>query len=221
MVDEACGACVMEVSSHALALRRVDGLQFAAGVFTNLTRDHLDFHGNMENYFAAKRRLFEMLPRDAPAVVNLDDPRGRGARRGVGRAGHLRHRQARRRHAGPARVLARRPGLRRADAAGRRARDVVARRPAERLQHPRRRRRHRGDRHSARRDRAGHRRPRRRAGPLRSGVAPERRHHGGRRLRAHRRRAAQPARDGAADGHAAARSPCSAPAASATAPSGR
>jgi UDP-N-acetylmuramoyl-L-alanyl-D-glutamate--2,6-diaminopimelate ligase len=76
MRDEACGACVMEVSSHALSLRRVDGLDFAAGVFTNLTRDHLDFHGNMESYFAAKRRLFEMLPRDAPAVINLDDPRG-------------------------------------------------------------------------------------------------------------------------------------------------
>ncbi|HET9268541.1 MAG TPA: UDP-N-acetylmuramoyl-L-alanyl-D-glutamate--2,6-diaminopimelate ligase [Vicinamibacterales bacterium] len=76
MLDEACGACVMEVSSHALALRRVDGMQFAAGVFTNLTRDHLDFHGSMESYFVAKRRLFEMLPSTAPAVVNLDDPRG-------------------------------------------------------------------------------------------------------------------------------------------------
>jgi UDP-N-acetylmuramoyl-L-alanyl-D-glutamate--2,6-diaminopimelate ligase len=76
MLDEACGACVMEVSSHALALRRVDGVQFAAGVFTNLTRDHLDFHGNMEAYFAAKRQLFETLPSSAPAVVNLDDPRG-------------------------------------------------------------------------------------------------------------------------------------------------
>jgi UDP-N-acetylmuramoyl-L-alanyl-D-glutamate--2,6-diaminopimelate ligase len=76
MRDEACGACVMEVSSHALSLRRVDGMEFAAGVFTNLTRDHLDFHGSMESYFAAKRRLFEMLPRDAPAVINLDDPRG-------------------------------------------------------------------------------------------------------------------------------------------------
>jgi UDP-N-acetylmuramoyl-L-alanyl-D-glutamate--2,6-diaminopimelate ligase len=76
MVEAGCGACVMEVSSHALALRRVDGMRFAAGVFMNLTRDHLDFHANMENYFAAKRRLFEMLPPDAPAVVNLDDPRG-------------------------------------------------------------------------------------------------------------------------------------------------
>ena len=76
MADEACGACVMEVSSHALALRRVDGMQFAAGVFTNLTRDHLDFHGSMESYFGSKRRLFELLPPTAPAVVNLDDPRG-------------------------------------------------------------------------------------------------------------------------------------------------
>ena len=68
MVDAGCGACVMEVSSHALALRRVDGTVFAAGVFTNLTRDHLDYHGDMESYFAAKRRLFDMLPPGAPRV---------------------------------------------------------------------------------------------------------------------------------------------------------
>jgi UDP-N-acetylmuramoyl-L-alanyl-D-glutamate--2,6-diaminopimelate ligase len=76
MVTAGCGACVMEVSSHALALRRVDGIAFAAGVFTNLTRDHLDFHSNMEDYFSAKRRLFELLDDDAPAVINVDDPRG-------------------------------------------------------------------------------------------------------------------------------------------------
>ena len=76
MVASGCGACVMEVSSHALALHRVDGVQFAAAVFTNLTRDHLDFHADMEDYFAAKRRLFEILPADAPAVINIDDPRG-------------------------------------------------------------------------------------------------------------------------------------------------
>lgn len=76
MLDRACGAAVMEVSSHALALRRVDGVRFAAGVFSNLTRDHLDFHGDMESYFAAKRRLFELLPDSAPAVVNIDDPKG-------------------------------------------------------------------------------------------------------------------------------------------------
>jgi UDP-N-acetylmuramoyl-L-alanyl-D-glutamate--2,6-diaminopimelate ligase len=76
MVDRGCGACAMEVSSHALSLRRVDGMTFAAAVFTNLTRDHLDFHADMEAYFQAKRRLFEMLPRDAPSLINLDDPRG-------------------------------------------------------------------------------------------------------------------------------------------------
>jgi UDP-N-acetylmuramoyl-L-alanyl-D-glutamate--2,6-diaminopimelate ligase len=76
MADLHCGACAMEVSSHALALRRVDEVVFAAAVFTNLTRDHLDFHGNMEAYYQAKRRLFEMLPRDAPSLVNMDDPRG-------------------------------------------------------------------------------------------------------------------------------------------------
>jgi len=76
MVDGGCGACAMEVSSHALSLRRVDGMTFAAGVFTNLTRDHLDFHGDMESYFQAKRRLFDMLPRDAPSLLNVDDPRG-------------------------------------------------------------------------------------------------------------------------------------------------
>jgi UDP-N-acetylmuramoyl-L-alanyl-D-glutamate--2,6-diaminopimelate ligase len=76
MLDAGCGACVMEVSSHALAMHRVDGIHFAAGVFTNLTRDHLDFHEDMESYFAAKRRLFEILPADAPTVINVDDPRG-------------------------------------------------------------------------------------------------------------------------------------------------
>jgi UDP-N-acetylmuramoyl-L-alanyl-D-glutamate--2,6-diaminopimelate ligase len=76
MVDQGCGGCTMEVSSHALSLARVDGITFAAGVFTNLTRDHLDFHADMDAYFRAKRRLFEMLPAGAPSLVNLDDPRG-------------------------------------------------------------------------------------------------------------------------------------------------
>jgi len=75
MVDRGCGACAMEVSSHALSLRRIDGIGFAAAVFTNLTRDHLDFHGNMEAYYLAKRRLFEMLPPGAPALINADDPK--------------------------------------------------------------------------------------------------------------------------------------------------
>jgi UDP-N-acetylmuramoyl-L-alanyl-D-glutamate--2,6-diaminopimelate ligase len=64
------------VSSHALSQHRIDDMRFAAAVFTNLTRDHLDFHANMDDYFRAKRRLFEMLPRDAPSVLNVDDPRG-------------------------------------------------------------------------------------------------------------------------------------------------
>jgi UDP-N-acetylmuramyl-tripeptide synthetase len=76
MVDRGCRACAMEVSSHALAQHRVAHLRFRAAIFTNLTRDHLDFHGDMQRYFAAKRRLFEMLPAGAPAVINIDDPRG-------------------------------------------------------------------------------------------------------------------------------------------------
>lgn len=76
MVTAGARACVMEVSSHALALRRVDHTRFAAAVFTNLTRDHLDFHRDMDRYFAAKRRLFELLPTGAPAVINVDDGHG-------------------------------------------------------------------------------------------------------------------------------------------------
>jgi UDP-N-acetylmuramoyl-L-alanyl-D-glutamate--2,6-diaminopimelate ligase len=76
MIRQGCKAAVMEVSSHALALKRVDGMHFAAGIFTNLTRDHLDFHEDMETYFVAKRRLFELLPPEAPGIINIDDPRG-------------------------------------------------------------------------------------------------------------------------------------------------
>jgi UDP-N-acetylmuramoyl-L-alanyl-D-glutamate--2,6-diaminopimelate ligase len=76
MLDGGERACVMEVSSHALELARTDGVRFAAGIFTNLTQDHLDFHGTMEAYFQAKRKLF--LP-TAPriSVINIDDPYGR------------------------------------------------------------------------------------------------------------------------------------------------
>ncbi|HEU5288304.1 MAG TPA: UDP-N-acetylmuramoyl-L-alanyl-D-glutamate--2,6-diaminopimelate ligase [Candidatus Limnocylindria bacterium] len=76
MVAQGCRACVMEVSSHALVMRRADYLHFSAAIFTNLTRDHLDFHRDMEEYFLAKRRLFELLPESAFAIVNLDDRRG-------------------------------------------------------------------------------------------------------------------------------------------------
>jgi UDP-N-acetylmuramoyl-L-alanyl-D-glutamate--2,6-diaminopimelate ligase len=76
MVNGGTQACVMEVSSHALVLRRADHLQFAAAIFTNLTRDHLDFHRDMADYFQAKRRLFELLPASGVGITNLDDPRG-------------------------------------------------------------------------------------------------------------------------------------------------
>jgi UDP-N-acetylmuramoyl-L-alanyl-D-glutamate--2,6-diaminopimelate ligase len=66
-------SCAMEVSSHALALRRVAGISFRAAVFTNLTQDHLDFHGTMEEYFQAKALLFRSLKPDAVAVLNADD----------------------------------------------------------------------------------------------------------------------------------------------------
>ncbi|MBL8778373.1 MAG: UDP-N-acetylmuramoyl-L-alanyl-D-glutamate--2,6-diaminopimelate ligase [Acidimicrobiales bacterium] len=69
-------AVAMEVSSHALALHRVDGTRFRAAVFTNLSAEHLDFHATMEEYFQAKARLFTPELADA-AVVNVDDPRGR------------------------------------------------------------------------------------------------------------------------------------------------
>lgn len=74
MAKAGCTHVVMEVSSHALVLERVHGLQFRAGVFTNLTPEHMDFHGTMESYRAAKGRLFYQC--DA-AVLNLDDPAGR------------------------------------------------------------------------------------------------------------------------------------------------
>jgi UDP-N-acetylmuramoyl-L-alanyl-D-glutamate--2,6-diaminopimelate ligase len=73
--DEGCRAVAMEVSSHALALHRVDGTHFAVGVFTNLGRDHLDFHGTDEMYFRAKARLFD-AGRSDHAVINGDDQRG-------------------------------------------------------------------------------------------------------------------------------------------------
>jgi UDP-N-acetylmuramoyl-L-alanyl-D-glutamate--2,6-diaminopimelate ligase len=69
-------ACVMEVSSHALQLARVDAVNFALGVFTNLTQDHLDFHPTMEDYFLAKRKLFTERHAQT-AIINLDDPYGR------------------------------------------------------------------------------------------------------------------------------------------------
>jgi len=78
MLISGCTHVVSEVSSHALAQKRVDGTVFKAGVFTNLTRDHLDFHKTMEDYFTAKERLFrELLDKTATSVINYDDVWGR------------------------------------------------------------------------------------------------------------------------------------------------
>ena len=74
--DDGCAAVAMEVSSHALALHRVAGCHFAAGVFTNLGSDHLDLHHTLDDYFAAKAMLFDAGLSDR-AVVNIDDPHGR------------------------------------------------------------------------------------------------------------------------------------------------
>lgn len=74
MLEAGCVAASMEISSHALDQRRADALQIEVGVFTNLTGDHLDYHKTMENYAAAKARLFEMLPARGTAVVNTMDP---------------------------------------------------------------------------------------------------------------------------------------------------
>lgn len=76
MASEGCEYVFMEVSSHALAQERVGGLTFAGGIFTNLTRDHMDFHETMENYLKAKKSFFDALPRDAFAITNIDDKNG-------------------------------------------------------------------------------------------------------------------------------------------------
>lgn len=73
-IDNNCLATAMEVSSHGLDQHRVTGLPFAVAVYTNLTGDHLDYHGTMDNYAAAKARMFAGLAEDAFAVVNMDDP---------------------------------------------------------------------------------------------------------------------------------------------------
>jgi UDP-N-acetylmuramoyl-L-alanyl-D-glutamate--2,6-diaminopimelate ligase len=75
MLDSGDEACAMEVSSHALELHRCDAIHFDVALFTNLTQDHLDFHGDMESYFVSKRLLFEMGPKTS--IVNVDDPYGR------------------------------------------------------------------------------------------------------------------------------------------------
>lgn len=76
MVEAGCQYAFMECSSHAIAQQRIGGLKFAGGIFTNLTRDHLDYHKTVENYRNAKKAFFDMLPKGAFAVTNADDKNG-------------------------------------------------------------------------------------------------------------------------------------------------
>ena len=76
MVDEGCDYCFMEVSSHAAAQHRIEALHFAGALFSNLTHDHLDYHGTYKEYIRAKKSFFDALGKDAWAVVNIDDRNG-------------------------------------------------------------------------------------------------------------------------------------------------
>jgi len=76
MADSGCKYAFMEVSSHSIAQKRISGLKFAGGIFTNLTRDHLDYHKTVENYLKAKKTFFDNLPKNAFALTNLDDKNG-------------------------------------------------------------------------------------------------------------------------------------------------
>ena len=76
MVEAGCEYAFMECSSHAIAQKRIGGLKFAGGLFTNLTRDHLDYHKTFENYRDAKKAFFDMLPKDAFVITNADDKNG-------------------------------------------------------------------------------------------------------------------------------------------------
>ena len=76
MADEGCKYAFMEVSSHSIAQKRISGLKFAGGIFTNLTRDHLDYHKTVENYLKAKKKFFDELPKSSFSLTNLDDKNG-------------------------------------------------------------------------------------------------------------------------------------------------
>lgn len=76
MADEGCKYVFMEVSSHSVAQKRIGGLTFAGGIFTNLTRDHLDYHKTFDNYLKAKKTFFDNLPKNAFALTNADDKNG-------------------------------------------------------------------------------------------------------------------------------------------------
>ncbi len=76
MADEGCKYAFMEVSSHSVVQKRISGLTFAGGIFTNITRDHLDYHKTFENYLKAKKAFFDGLPKQAFALTNADDKNG-------------------------------------------------------------------------------------------------------------------------------------------------
>ncbi len=76
MVNSGCSHCFMEVSSHALDQHRVAGLNFSGAIFTNITHDHLDYHGSFDHYIKSKKLLFDQLPKNAFALTNLDDRNG-------------------------------------------------------------------------------------------------------------------------------------------------
>ena len=166
MVDAGVRNAVMEVSSHALALKRTYGIHFAAAVFTNLSQDHFDFHKDFEDYFAAKRILFDQIDRTRKtAIVNIDDEYGRRLANELGELRrHVRPR-CERRHSSARRFRDLRPRTAR-------PRQHAARRRARRVASPRRCRiSTTGSARSARRssvgidiadDRGGHPQPRRR-----------------------------------------------------------
>jgi len=83
MVEGGCEYVFMEVSSHAMDQKRVAGINFTGGIFTNLTHDHLDYHKSIENYFLAKKKFFQMLPTNAFALSNADDEHGKMMLEGI------------------------------------------------------------------------------------------------------------------------------------------
>ncbi|MGB1205818.1 MAG: UDP-N-acetylmuramoyl-L-alanyl-D-glutamate--2,6-diaminopimelate ligase [Chitinophagales bacterium] len=77
MIEEGCEYCFMEVSSHAVTQKRIEGIEFAGGIFTNMSHDHVDYHGSFKAYIEAKKGFFDQLPKTAFALVNLDDKQGK------------------------------------------------------------------------------------------------------------------------------------------------